>query len=338
MQDFRPLLARLAAGERFDEPTAELLFETLLNGTVTSAQTASALTALRLRGEGVSEIAAGARVLRRAGQTFDPGCEVMDTCGTGGDGARTYNISTAVAIVAAGAGVKIAKHGGRAVSSRSGSSEVMARLGVKTDGGARLARAQLAASGMCFLDARSFNPLMRRMADVRAELGFRTIFNVLGPLINPAGASRQLLGVYAEDWVEPIATVLGRLGSQRAWVVNGGGMDELSLAGPSRVAEWCEGRVRVFTVTPEEAGLPRAEIGALVGGSDRENAEALRALLRGLGGPYRDVVLLNCAAALVVADKAADLARGVELAAATIDSGAALNVLERLAAVEAPVA
>ena len=256
---------------------------------------------------------------------------VLDTCGTGGDGSGSYNISTAVALVAAACGAHVAKHGNKALSSKSGSSEVLEALGVKLNLSATALEKCINDVGIGFLFAPNHHAAMRHVGPTRVELGVRTIFNLLGPLSNPAGANRQLLGVFAKEWVEPLAHVLKKLGSERAWVVHGSdGMDELTTTGPSTVAELRKGEVTVFDVTPEDAGLPRAKPEDLAGGTPQENAEAMRALFDGAPGAYRDIVLLNTAAALMVCNKAKDLKEGVDMAALAIDDGGARSVLANL--------
>jgi anthranilate phosphoribosyltransferase len=234
-------------------------------------------------------------------------------------------------LVLAGAGLKVAKHGNRALSSRSGSSDVLAALGVDLMAGAERQKRALDEAGICFLFAPSYHGAMRHVGPIRAEIGFRTVFNLLGPLSNPAGARRQVMGVYDLRLLEPLVEVLGRLGATRAWTVHGEGLDELTTTGPTHVAEWKDGAVRRFQVTPEDAGLPRATLSDLRGGDAEENATALRALLAGAAGPYRDIVLLNASAALLVADRADDLKAGVAMAARAIDDGAAARSLETLA-------
>ncbi len=327
---FKALLGRLADGAILTESEAEFFFSACLRGEATPAQVAAAVTAMRMRGEDPSEIAAFARAMRAAAVRLDHPYEVVDTCGTGGDGQHTLNISTAAAFVAAGAGVKVAKHGARALSSRSGSSDVLAALGVNIEASPEQSRQSLDEAGICFLFATTYNGAMRHVTPVRAELGFRTVFNLLGPLANPAGAKRQIVGVYDPARLEIMAEVLGRLGAERAWTVHGEGLDELTTTGTTQVVEWREGKLNRFEVEPEDAGLPRATLDDLRGGDPAENAVALRALLEGARGPYRDVVLLNAAAVFVIADKAADLAEGAQLAASVIDRGLALNALEKL--------
>jgi anthranilate phosphoribosyltransferase len=327
---FKSILSRLADGAILSEAEAESFFRACLHGEATPAQVAAAVTAMRMRGEHPSEIAAFARAMRNAGLKLDHDFDVVDTCGTGGDGLHTLNISTAAAFVAAGAGVKVAKHGSRALSSKSGSSDVLAALGVNVEATPAQSLRALDQAGICFLFAPAYHGAMRHVTPVRAEIGFRTVFNLLGPLSNPASAKRQVLGVYDPARLETLAEVLGRLGAVRAWTVHGQGLDEVTTTGPTQVAEWVDGAIRRFEITPEAAGLPRARIEDLRGGDPAHNAEALRQLLAGRKGPYRDVALLNAAAALVVADKAPDLREGTRLAAQSIDEGHAQKALETL--------
>jgi len=327
---FKPLLGRLADGATLSEEDAEAFFGACLRGEPTPAQVAAALTAMRLRGETVGEIAASARAMRRAAVRLDHPHEVIDVCGTGGDGTHTYNVSTAVAFVAAGAGARMAKHGNRAISSRSGGADVLTELGVNIAADADRQRQALDEAGVAFLFAPAHHGAMRHVTPIRQELGFRTLFNLLGPLANPAGAQRQLLGVFDSRWVEPLARVLGALGSRRAWVVHGEGMDEITTTGGTQVAELRDGAVRLFHITPEAVGLPRATLSDLVGGAPKANAQAMADLLAGRTGPYRDIVLLNAAAALLVADKVETLREGVDAAAAAIDAGGARAALDRL--------
>jgi anthranilate phosphoribosyltransferase len=258
---------------------------------------------------------------------------VVDVCGTGGDGLHTLNISTAVAFVVAGAGVKVAKHGSRAASSQSGSSDVLSALGVKVAASPAVERQCLDEAGLCFMFAPAHHPSLKHVMGVRSELGFRTVFNLLGPLTNPAGAKRQVVGVPLSRFVEPMAKALGALGSERAWTVHGDGMDELSTTGETEVAEWKDGGIRLFTIWPEAIGLKRVPLNALVGGTPDQNAVAMRRMLDGEHGAYRDIVLMNTAAALLVADKVETLRDGVEAGAAAIDSGAAGESLARLVAI-----
>jgi anthranilate phosphoribosyltransferase len=268
--------------------------------------------------------------MRATSLVLDHGHQVVDTCGTGGDGLNTFNISTASALVVAGGGVKVAKHGTRALSSRSGSSDVLAALGVNIEATLEQSQRALEQAGICFLFAPAYHRAMRHVLPVRAELGFRTIFNLLGPLSNPAGARRQVLGVYDPRLLEPLARVLGMLGAERAWTVHGEGLDEMTVTGPTQVVEWRDGGVRLFKITPEAVGLSRASIEDLRGGGPAENAQALSDLLDGRAGAYRDIVLLNAAAAFLVADAVETLREGVERAAASIDEGRARAALDRL--------
>jgi anthranilate phosphoribosyltransferase len=327
---FKPLLARLADGQTLSEDDAETFFAACLRGEPTPAQIAAAVTAIRLRGETVGELTACARAMRRAAVTLDHPYDVVDTCGTGGDGLHTFNISTASALVGAGGGLKIAKHGTRALSSKSGSSDVLAALGVKIDAGLEQQRRALDEAGICFLFAPAHHGAMRHVLPVRSELGFRTIFNLLGPLSNPAGARRQVLGVYDPRLLEPLARVLGALGAERAWTVHGSGMDEMTVTGPTMVCEWRDGGVRNFNITPDAVGLGKHSLDELTGGEPAVNAAALARLLDGEAGAYRDVVLLNAAAAFLIGGKVETLREGVDLGRAVIDDGRAKAALEGL--------
>ena len=255
----------------------------------------------------------------------------IDTCGTGGDASGSFNISTAAALIVAGCGVPVAKHGNRALSSHSGSADVLTALGVNIDADLLIVRQCLWEIGIGFLMAPRHHSATRHVAPTRVELGTRTIFNLLGPLSSPAGARRQLVGVFAPEWVRPMAEVLGRLGAERAWVVHGEGLDELTTAGVSKVASLDHGRVETFELVAEDVGLPRVRLEDLAGGEPQHNAALMRDLLAGVGGPLRDIVLLNSGAALLIAGKAADLSTGIGLAARSIDSGAARRVLDELA-------
>ena len=330
---FKPLLARLADGATLSEDDAGEFFAACLRGEPSAAQVGAALTAMRMRGETIGEITACARAMRKAAVRLETPHDLIDVCGTGGDGLHTLNISTAVGFVAAGGGLKVAKHGNRALSSRSGAADVLTELGVDIAAPAERQLKALDEAGICFLFAQAHHGSMRHVSPIRAELGFRTIFNLLGPLTNPAGAKRQVMGVFADRWVAPLAEVLGALGAERAWVVHGAGMDEMTTTGETSVAEYRDGKVRLFTVTPEAVGLPRAALADLTGGDPKANAQALRDLLDGAKGPYRDIVLLNAAAAFLVGDKVETLREGVELAAQVIDDGRAKASLERMAAI-----
>jgi len=310
----------------------EALIGAVMDGAVDPPVQAALLAALATKGETVEELAGAAAAMRqRVSRVTHSRGEVLDTCGTGGDGAGTFNISTAAALGTAAAGVPVAKHGNRSVSSRSGSADVLEALGVAIDLDAEAAGRCLDEVGIAFLFAPRLHPAMREVGAVRRALGVRTIFNVLGPLTNPAGASRQLLGVFAEPLVEKVARVLLGLGCEHAWVVHGAdGLDEITTTGPTRVAEVREGRVRRFDLAPESFGIERAQLAALAGGEPAENAQRLVRVLAGERGALRDVTLLNAAAALLVGGVVTALEDGLERAAATIDSGAAAGLLERL--------
>ncbi len=328
---FGEILGKAIAGGVLDASEARDAFAAIMDGQVSPPRLAGFLVALRLRGETASEIAAFAGVMRaRVIPIRSDHPVLLDTCGTGGDGAGTFNISTLAAIVAAAAGCAVAKHGNRSVSSRCGSADLLLSLGVRVDAGVEQVERALREVGLGFLYAPALHGAMRHAAEVRRELGVRTVFNLLGPLTNPAGARRQLVGVYDRAKVEVLAEVLRTLGSERAMVVHGGGLDEIALHAETAVAELRDGRIRVFTITPEDAGLRGAPLAAIAGGSPEDNAAIAGAILRGERGPRRDVVLLNAAAALVVAGRAADLREGVAVAAGAIDSGAAGRVIERL--------
>lgn len=334
LNDFKALLAVVARGEPLSESQAERAFEIMMSGDATPAQMGGFLMALRVRGETVAEITGAVRAMRSKMTPIDAPPGAIDTCGTGGDGAGTWNISTAAALVVAGCGVPVAKHGNRAMSSKTGTADVLAALGVNIDAELPQVRRSLWEANICFMLAPRHHSAMRHVGPTRVELGTRTIFNLMGPLSNPAGAKRQLIGVFARDWLEPMAAVLGKLGTERAWLVHGSdGLDELTTTGPSQVAELRDGKVTSFELDPETVGLARADPAALKGADAETNAAALRRLLDGETGPYRDIVLYNAAAALVIAGKARDLKDGVALAAASIDSGAAKATLARLVAI-----
>ena len=333
MGDLKALIGRLATGERLTQADAEAAFDIMMSGNATPSQMGAFLMALRLRGETVDEITGAARAMRSKALPVEAPAEAIDTCGTGGDASGTFNISTASALVVAGCGVKVAKHGNRALSSKSGSADVLTALGVNIEAEMKLVERAIREAGIGFLMAPRHHLAMKHVMPTRVELGTRTIFNILGPLSNPAGAKRQLMGVFSPQWVKPLAEVLGRLGSERAWVVHGDGLDELTTAGTTQVAELRGGNVRTFEVTPEDAGLPRARLEDLKGSDAAGNAAQMKDVLGGRKGPLRDVVLLNSAAALVVAGKADDLRSGVSVAARSIDSGAASRSLETLVAI-----
>lgn len=331
--DFSALLKRLAAGKTLDAAEAAGAFAAIMSGEAAQIHIAAFLTALAVRGAAVEEIVGAARAMRASMRKVKAPKGAIDLCGTGGDGHGTVNISTATSLVVAACGVPVAKHGNRSASSRTGTADVLEALGVKIDVTPEAAEACLREAGFCFLFAPAYHSAMKHVAAVRRELGFRTVFNLLGPLSNPACVKRQLLGVFAAEWVEPLAHVLKELGTEKAWVVHGrDGLDELTTTAPTTVAMLEHGKIAMREVTPEEIGVSRVPLAAFKGGDAAENAAALNALLGGAKGAFRDVVLLNSAAALVVADKAADLKAGAKFAAEAIDSGAAKDVLARLAA------
>ncbi len=332
MTQLKPLIAPAVERPR-TRAEAEAAFSILFAGDATPAQVGGFLMTLRTRGETVDECAAAAAVMRARCIKVTAPDGAMDIVGTGGDGKGTLNISTAAAFVVAGAGVPVAKHGNRNLSSKSGAADALGALGINVMVGADVVQAALAQVGIGFMMAPMHHPAMRHVGPVRAELGTRTIFNILGPLTNPAGVKRQLTGAFSASLLEPMAEVLRTLGSEAAWLVHGGdGTDELSIAAPSQVVALENGAIRRFTLHPEDAGLPVHPFEDLMGGEAAENARELRAVLAGAGRPaYRDAVLLNAAAALVVAGKAAGLRDGVEQARAAIASGAAADKVAGLA-------
>ena len=334
MTDLKRLLDIAATGRALTEEQAEAAFDIMMSGDATPSQMGGFLMALRVRGETVAEITGAVRAMRAKMLTIEAPEGAIDVCGTGGDATGTYNISTASQFVLAGCGVPVAKHGNRALSSKSGAADVLTALGVDIDADMSLVRKALAEAGTCFLMAPRHHSAMRHVGPTRVELGTRTIFNFMGPLSSPARVKRQVVGVFSADWVVPLAEVLKGLGHERAWVMHGAdGMDELSTTGPSTVAELKDGEVRSFEVTPEEAGLPRARLEDLKGGDGQQNARVMRAMLGGEHGPFRDAALLGSAAGLIVAGKAEDLKRGVALAAEAVDSGRAMKALEGLIAI-----
>lgn len=328
--DFSALLSRLIAGQALSAADADSAFDAIMRGDVPPAVVGAFLTALRMHGETAADLTAAASSLRRRAVRVSAPVGAIDTCGTGGDGLATLNVSTAAAIVVAACGLPVAKHGNRSATSKSSSAGVLEAVGVKVEVPPTIVEKCLQTLGITFILANAHHPAMQAVAAIRRELKIPTIFNLVGPLANPANVSRQVIGVYAEHWIEPMAEALGRLGAEHAWVVHGaGGMDELSLAGPSLVAEYYGGTIRRFTITPEEIGLPSATIDAIRGGDAKHNAAAMRRLLAGELGAYRDTVLYNAAAALVVGGRAATITEGVQQAASAIDSGKAAHLLDR---------
>ncbi len=332
-EEFGPLLRRVVEGAVLTPPEAEAAFAAIVDGSVSPGRLAAFLVALRMRGETAGEIAALARAMRsRAVVVTSRRGDLLDTCGTGGDGAGTFNVSTVAALVAAGAGAAVAKHGNRSVSGRCGSADLLEGLGVRADVDAATAGRALDEIGFGFLYAPRLHPSMQQASAVRQDLGFRTVFNLLGPLANPAGAPFQLLGVYDPRWVVPVADVLAALGSRRALVVHGEGLDEIALHAETRAAEVRDGAVRSLVIRPEDAGLSRAPLAAVLGGDRSDHVERALGVLTGERGAHRDMTLLNAGAALWIVGAAPDLAAGAALAARAIDDGAAFRVVERLRA------
>jgi anthranilate phosphoribosyltransferase len=333
METFKSLIAKLASGLPLTAEEAFAAFERIFAGDVTPVQLGGFLMALRLRGETDGEIIGAAEALRASMLRVEAPEGSIDIVGTGGDGRSSYNVSTLAALIVASCGIPVAKHGNRAVSSKSGASDVLAALGVTIGLEPTEVELCLAEAGIAFMNAPAHHAAMRHVASARAELGVRTIFNLLGPLTNPAGVERQLVGVFARDRIEPMARVLRALGSTRAWVVHGSdGLDEITTTGPTFVAALENGDIRSFEITPEDAGLPRASAADLVGGDPATNAAALVAVLDGARTPYRDIAVLNAAGALVVAGRAASLAEGAAMAARAIDEGRTAATLAALVA------
>lgn len=332
MSDILKPLIGIAATRPLTRAEAEAAFTALFEGAATPAQMGGFLMALRVRGETVDEYAAAASVMRAKCNAVRAPKGAMDIVGTGGDGKGTLNISTATAFVVAGAGVPVAKHGNRNLSSKSGAADALTEMGLNVMVGPEVVERCLNEAGIGFMMAPMHHPATRHVAPVRMELGTRTIFNILGPLTNPAGVKRQLTGAFSAALIRPMAETLRALGSEKAWLVHGGdGSDELSIVAPSPVVELNAGEIREFTVHPEDAGLPAYPFEVIQGGTPAENAVAFRALLDGATGGFRDAVLLNAAAALVVADRAKTLKEGVEIARESLDSGKAKAKIEALA-------
>jgi anthranilate phosphoribosyltransferase len=329
----KPFLQKLASGQALSRPEAEDAFGIIMSGDATASQIGAFLMALRLRGETVHEIAGAVSTMRAKMLKVEAPEGAMDIVGTGGDASGSWNVSTASAFVVAGCGVPVAKHGNRALTSKSGAADTLAALGVNLELSPERISQCIREAGIGFMFAPAHHSAMKHVGPMRVELGTRTVFNLLGPLSNPAGVKRQLLGVFAPEWIEPLAHVLNDLGCEAAWVVHGDGLDEMTLTGVTKVAELKNGTVRTFDVTPEEAGLSRVDPSALKGGDAEHNASALRALLGGAKGAYRDIALLNSAAALIVAERAGTLSEGVALATQSIDSGKALAALDALVAI-----
>ncbi|WP_319531726.1 anthranilate phosphoribosyltransferase [uncultured Cohaesibacter sp.] len=331
MDDMKPFLAKVAEGLTLTQDEAADAFDIILEGKASPAQMAALLMALRLRGETIEEITGAVIKMREKMTGVDAPAGVVDIVGTGGTGTKKYNISTCSAMIMAAGGVLVAKHGNRAVSSRSGASDVLSSLGVNLDQSPEGVIRCINEAGIGFLFAPNHHKAMRFVGPTRGEMGIRTLFNLIGPLSNPAHAKRQLLGVYDPKWLEPFALTLKKLESDMIWVVYGaGGLDEISTLGETKVAELKDGVIREFTLVPEDYGLKRVTIEDVRGGTGDENAKSMIALLEGEKGPYRDIVLMNAGAGLLIGDKVKTYAEGIELAAELIDSGKALASLKKL--------
>jgi len=334
MDDLKSIIGKVATGATLSREEASAAFAAMMSGEATPSQMGGLLMALRVRGETVDEITGAVAAMRGKMLKVEAPAGAVDVVGTGGDGSGSVNVSTCAAFIVAGSGVPVAKHGNRALSSRSGAADVLAALGVKIDLTPDKVGRCIEQAGMGFMFAPAHHPAMKNVGPTRVELATRTIFNLLGPLSNPAGVKRQMVGVFSKQWVQPLAQVLKNLGSEAAWVVHGSdGLDEITLTGPTSVAALENGNIRTFEVTPEDAGLARSAPGSLLGGDAEANATALRSVLEGKPGAYRDVALLNAAATLIVAGKAKDLKEGVAIGARTLDSGAAAARLKQLIAV-----
>lgn len=327
----KPILNQVADGQALSADEAEDAFNIIMSGDATTAQIAGFLMALRVRGETVDEITGAVKIMREKALKVSAPHDAIDIVGTGGDASGTFNISTAAALVTAACGVPVAKHGNRALSSKSGASDILSALGVNLDCDMALVKRAIWEAKIGFLLAPRHHAAMKYVMPARIEMGVRTIFNILGPLSNPAGVKRQLTGAFSRDWIKPMAQTLGNLGCEMAWVVNGSdGLDEITTTGPTYVAQIKDGELSEFEVSPDDAGLPLAKPEDLKGDTPEHNAEALRALLQGEKSAYRDCVVLNSAAALLVAGKVENLKDGAALAIEAIDSGKALDTLEDL--------
>ncbi len=334
LTELKPYLARVSDGKVLSFEDARSAFECIMSGRATPAQIAGFLTALRMRGEHVDEISGAVDVIRSKAFAIRAPVGAMDIVGTGGDGSGTLNISTATAIVTAACGIPVAKHGNRALSSKSGAADVLTALGVNLDAEFSLIEESIREAGIGFMMAPRHHASFKYVGPVRVEMGIRTVFNILGPLCNPAGVRRYLIGVFSQDWVRPMAEVLNKLGCERAWVVHGAdGLDELSTTGPNYICEVRDGQVSEFKISPEEAGIASAKLEDLKGGEGDYNAERLRALLNGQRDAYRDIVLFGAGAAQVIAGKVDNITEGVAKAAEAIDTGAAKDALKQLVAV-----
>lgn len=330
-QQLKSVIHKVSTGAPLERNEMRTALDAMMSGVATPAQMGAFLMAMRVRGETIEEITGAAEFMRARMTTVEAPPGTIDIVGTGGDSHGTFNVSTCSALVAAGAGAKIAKHGNRSVSSKSGASDVLAALGVKLDVTPEAIAQCIDQAGVGFMWAPMHHAAMKHWAPIRAELGIRTIFNVLGPICNPANVKRQIVGVYSAELVKPIANVLNNLGSEHVWVVHGhDGMDEMTTTGSTTIAELKGGKINVFEVTPADAGLLPAKMSDLIGGDASVNADAIRRVLDGNREPFRDIVVLNAGAALVVAGIVADLRSGVEAATAAIDNGTAKQVLAKL--------
>jgi anthranilate phosphoribosyltransferase len=333
MSDLKPFIAKVAAGGALDREEARGAFEIIMSGAATPSQIGGFLMALRVRGETVDEIYGAVGSMRARMLPVTVPADAIDIVGTGGDGTGTYNISTLAAIIAASAGVPVAKHGNRALSSKAGTADALSCLGVKLDIGPKDIARCVHDAGLGFMFAQLHHPAMKHVGPSRVELGTRTIFNLLGPLSNPGSVRRQLLGVFAPQWLVPLAEVLRDLGSESVWVVHGSGLDEITTTGTTQVAALEDGKIRTFELTPADFGLAQVTLDEIRGGDGAYNAAALLSVLGGARMPYRDVALANAAAALVIAGRAETLKDGMRLATEGLESGGARTVLERLVAV-----
>jgi anthranilate phosphoribosyltransferase len=330
MIDLKPFVAKVAAREALSREDARAAFEIIMSGAATPSQIGGFLMALRVRGETVDEIVGAVGAMRARMLPVEAPDGAIDIVGTGGDGAGTYNISTLAALIVAGAGVPVAKHGNRALSSKSGTADALSCLGVNLEIGPAAISRCIAEAGLGFMFAQQHHSAMRHVGPTRVELGTRTIFNLLGPLANPAGVRQQLVGVYAPQWVDPLAEVLRDLGSQSVWVVHGEGLDEITTTGVTKVAALKDGTITNFELTPADFGLERVSLDALKGGDGAHNAAALQAVLDGAENAYRDISLANAAASLMIAGRARDLSEGMALARQSLSSGGAKVALQRL--------
>ena len=333
MAELKPFIAKVANRQPLTRDEARDAFDILMSGEATPSQIGGFLMALRVRGETVPEIVGAVETMRAKMLTVAAPGNAIDIVGTGGDGTGTYNISTLAALIVAGTGVPVAKHGNRALSSKSGAADALSALGVNLEIGPEGIGRCITEAGIGFMFAQLHHSAMRHVGPSRVELGTRTIFNLLGPLSNPAGAKRQLLGVYAPEWCVPLAEVLRDLGSESVWVVHGQGMDEIATTGTTQVTALEDGKIRSFQLSPADFGVPVATLEDLRGGDGKANALALRAVLAGARNAYRDISLANAAAALVIAGKAETIADGMKLATASLDNGDAAAALDRLVAV-----